>query len=197
MSSAEPPRGLARLADEELIDECRKGNGQAWGVLVDRYKSLVYSIPMKFRMPEEDAADIFQNVWLDLHSELERLREPAALRGWLVSVSTHKCLRWKERESKRAGVALGFETTNEPTDSRPLPGEIEMQAEQEQIVRDAMESIPERCRKMIRMLVYEQPPRPYLDVAKELGLAEGSIGFIRGRCLDKLKKALDKSGFSR
>jgi RNA polymerase sigma factor (sigma-70 family) len=148
-------------------------------------------------MPDEDAADVFQIVWLDLHSELEKLREPAALRGWLVSVTSHKCLRWKERESKRAGVALGWETADEPTDSRPLPGEVESQAEQDQVVRDAVESIPERCRKMIRMLFYEQPPRPYLDVAKELGLAEGSIGFIRGRCLDKLKKALDKCRFSR
>lgn len=197
MSSGDPPRGLIHLADEQLVEECRKGNGQAWSVLVDRYKSLVYSIPMKYRMPEEDAADVFQNVWLDLHSELERLREPAALRGWLVSVTSHKCLRWKERESKRAGVALGWETADEPTDSRPLPGEVELQAEQEQLVRNAVESIPDRCRKMIRMLFYEQPPRPYLDVAKELGLAEGSIGFIRGRCLEKLKKALDKCGFSR
>jgi len=92
---------------------------------------------------------------------------------------------------------LGWETTDEPTDSRPLPGEVELLAEQEQLVRDALDSIPERCRKMIRMLFYEQPPRPYLEVAKELGLAEGSIGFIRGRCLDKLKKALDRCGFSR
>ena len=166
MSSGDSPRGLSHLTDEQLVEECRKGNGQAWGALVDRYKSLVYSIPMKYRMPEEDAADVFQNVWLDLHSELEKLREPAALRGWLVSVTAHKCLRWKERESKRAGVALGWETTDEPTDSRPLPGEVEAQAEQDQLVRDAVESIPERCRKMIRMLFYEQPPRPYLDVYK-------------------------------
>ena len=197
MSSGEPPRGLSRFTDEQLVEECRQGNGHAWGVLVERYKTLVYSIPMKFRMPEEDAADVFQNVWLDLHSEMERLREPAALKGWLVSVTSHKCLRWKERESKRAGVALGWETSPEPTDSRPLPGEIELQAEQEQIVRDAVESIPERCRRMIRMLFYEHPPRPYLEVARELGLAEGSIGFIRGRCLDKMKKALEKFGFSR
>ena len=65
----------------------------------------------------------------------------------------------------------------------------------QQLVRDALRSIPERCRKMLKMLFFEQPPRPYLEVAKELGLAEGSIGFIRGRCLEKLRKALEQRGF--
>jgi DNA-directed RNA polymerase specialized sigma24 family protein len=58
-----------------------------------------------------------------------------------------------------------------------------------------MSQLPERCRKMMNMLFFEQPPRPYQEVAKELGLKEGSIGFIRGRCLQNLKKALEKCGF--
>ena len=42
------------------------------------------------------------------------------------------------------------------------------------------------------MLFYEQPARPYADIARSLGLAEGSIGFIRGRCLGKLRKLLEE-----
>jgi RNA polymerase sigma factor (sigma-70 family) len=190
----DPPRGLEQLTDEELVEQCRRANGYAWGVLVDRYKALVYSIPLKFRIPSEDAADLFQNVWLDLYSELERLREPAAVRGWLMAATTHKCLHWKSREARRAGVALGREVGQELVDARPLASEIGMEVEREQLVRDAIESIPERCRKMLKMLFFEQPPRPYIEVARELGLKEGSIGFIRGRCLEKLKKALEKYG---
>lgn len=195
MNSGDSAKRLDQLTDEALIVMCRKGDGNAWNTLVERYKNLVYSIPLRFRMPDEDAADTFQAVWLDLYSELDKLREPAALRGWLVSAASHKCLHWKAREARRAGSALGRDADMDIADARPLINEIGLEAEKDQLVRDAMRSIPERCRKMLRMLFFEQPPRPYAEVAKELGLAEGSIGFIRGRCLQKMKKALEKLGF--
>ena len=55
--------------------------------------------------------------------------------------------------------------------------------------------ITARCRELIRMLFYEHPPRPYVEVAKFLGVATSSIGFIRGRCLSKLERALEELGF--
>jgi hypothetical protein len=36
---------------------------------------------------------------------------------------------------------------------------------------------------------------PYNEVAKRLRLAKGSIGFIRGRCLKRMKKILEERGF--
>jgi hypothetical protein len=45
------------------------------------------------------------------------------------------------------------------------------------------------------MLFFEQPPRPYRQVARSLGLAAGSIGFIRGRCLTRLRRELERRGF--
>jgi RNA polymerase sigma factor (sigma-70 family) len=195
VNSGDPQDGFDQLSDEALIAKCRSGDGNAWSALVDRYKNLVYSIPLRFRMPAEDAADTFQSVWLDLYSELDKLREPAALRGWLVSATSHKCLHWKAREARRAGNALGREVDVDVADARPLANEIGLEAEKDQLVRDGLRSIPERCRRMLKMLFFEQPPRLYLEVAKELGLAEGSIGFIRGRCLQKLKKELEQRGF--
>ena len=52
-----------------------------------------------------------------------------------------------------------------------------------------------RCREMVRLLFYENPPLPYAEVAQRMGLATGSIGFIRGRCLKKLQQLLEKRGF--
>jgi DNA-directed RNA polymerase specialized sigma24 family protein len=48
---------------------------------------------------------------------------------------------------------------------------------------------------MVRLLFFEIPPRPYENVAEELGMATGSIGAIRARCLASLKKQLKKRGF--
>jgi len=63
------------------------------------------------------------------------------------------------------------------------------------MVRDALVELSPRCERMVRMLFFENPPRPYQEIARELDLATGSLGFIRGRCLEKLKKQLEKMGF--
>ena len=73
--------------------------------------------------------------------------------------------------------------------------ELLIEVEQEQLVRAAIRTLKPRCAEMIRLLFYEQPPLPYAEVARRLGLATGSIGFIRGRCLKQLQKALLESGF--
>ncbi len=169
-------------SDEELVQECLQGNQEAWGTLVDKYRNLVYSVPVKYRMPPEDAADVFQAVWTDLFSELSRLRSPGALRSWLITVAGHKCYQWKRREILRN---RGSEADLESVDPRGSFIDWRQEVEREQMLRDALGDLSPRCQEMVRLLFFEQPPRPYKEVAERLGLAEGSIGFIRGRCLTK------------
>jgi len=76
-----------------------------------------------------------------------------------------------------------------------IPPDVLVDVEQEQIVREAISRLPPRCREMIELLFFAQPPVPYNDVARHLHLATGSIGFIRGRCLKRLKKLLEEKGF--
>jgi len=176
-----------------LVEECRRGSEQAWNVLVDRYKGLVYSIPVRYGAGQQDAADIFQAVCLDLFNELPRLREPEALQGWLIRVTTNKCYHWKRQQTSRGqdSDAGGLEIIS----GENLPTETLAMLEREQLVREAMEQLPPRCRQMIELLFFEHPPLGYSEVAQRLRLAKGSIGFIRGRCLKRLKRILEEKGF--
>ena len=90
------PRELA-WSSERLVSECCKGNQAAWSALIDKYKNLIFSIPIKFGLSRDDAADICQAVCVDLLSDLPRLREPRALPKWLMQASYHKCLRFRKR----------------------------------------------------------------------------------------------------
>jgi len=186
------PEGRGHWSDERLVGECLKGDQQAWLVLLDRYKNLIYSIPVKLGLHQE-ASDIFQSVCLDLLTDLPRLREPRALPKWLMQTCYHKCIRQTRRLEKQ--VALPETTESLVADAPNVPQGLIVQLQREQIVRDAISELPERCERMIRMLFFENPPRAYQAVAKELGLATGSIGFIRGRCLARLRKQLEKKGF--
>ena len=181
-------------SDEQLIKACLQGDAGAWAALIDKYKNLIYSIPVKFGM-YQDAADIFQAVCVDLMSDLANLREHRALPKWLIQTCYHRCLQ-QRRVADRHVELEPEQAENLPDNSdQPMPEQMFVQLEQEQLLREVVAEMPERCERMIRMLFYETPPRPYDEVASELGLATGSVGFIRGRCLARLRKQLEKKRF--
>ena len=187
--------GNASWTDERLVSECLKGNEQAWSALIDKYKNLIYSIPVKLGM-YDDAADIFQAVCLDLLSDLSKLRESRALPKWLMQTCYHKCLQYQRKEEKHRPLTDDQGEELQIADERTqLPGAILAELEQEQMLRTAISQLSPRCERMVRMLFFENPPRPYQEIASELDVATGSIGFIRGRCLGKLKKQLEAMGF--
>jgi len=178
-------------SDEALLEACLNGDQTAWTMLVARYKNLVYSVPVRYRLSPEDAADVFQQVWLALYSELPNLRRSGALRAWLLSVTSHKCYHLKKLHARTESA--GDDALDRLVAEFPV--EWQRQSEREQSFRDALAFIPPRCRELVQMLFYEDPPVPYAEAAARLGLAEGSIGFIRGRCLKKLREQLERSGF--
>jgi RNA polymerase sigma factor (sigma-70 family) len=178
--------------DEQLIKGCLEGDPEAWSALIDKYKNLIYSIPIRLGM-YQDAGDIFQAVCVDLLSNLPQLREHRALPKWLMKMGYHQCLRHQRASSRH--TELDPEDAENTQDTEALPEETLLQLEQEHALRDAITQMPARCERMIRMLFFESPVRPYAEIASELGLATGSIGFIRGRCLARLRKQLEMKGF--
>ncbi|HJX84664.1 MAG TPA: sigma-70 family RNA polymerase sigma factor [Candidatus Angelobacter sp.] len=178
--------------DDRLVQCCLKGDEDAWGVLIDRYKNLIFSIPIKYGFSPEDAADVFQSVCLDFLRELPRLRDVKALPKWLTQVSAHTCLR-RRKQQQPADSVDDMETIADI--GQMMPEDRLHEINQEQALRNAVANLSPRCQNLVRMLFYESPSRPYTEIASRLGLAVGSIGFIRGRCLGKLRQALDVAGF--
>jgi RNA polymerase sigma factor (sigma-70 family) len=181
-----PPRGDA-WSNTRLVKECLNGHEAAWAALIEKYKKLIFSIPIKYGLSQDDAADIFQAVCLEMLSELPKLRKPEALPKWIMQVTAHKCFH-RKRESQR----LAPEEENESAaPSTPAIAErVLAEAEEDQRLRDAISALPPRCQQLVAMLFFEEPARPYEEIAKTLGMATGSIGFTRQRCLERLRKCL-------
>lgn len=162
-------------------------------MLVDRYKNLIYSVILKYNPSPQDSADLFQAVCLDLFNELSRIRDPEAVSAWLIRVTSNKCYHWKKRNIASPDE-YDDRVEEAGTNAQPL-ADVLADLERQQIVREAMEELSPRCREMISLLFFQHPPLPYTEVAQRLSLARGSIGFIRGRCLRRLKKILEAKGF--
>jgi RNA polymerase sigma factor (sigma-70 family) len=178
--------------DAGLVQACLKGDQQAWETLIDKYKRLIFSVPLRYGASREDAADVFQAVCIEVFNSLSQLKNVGSLRSWLITVAVRQSYRWKKKQSNHVELdALEPEVAEEIA---AVPEVLE-QVEQEQIVRDVVSKLSPRNAELVRLLFFEQPPLPYAEVARRLGLATGSIGFIRGRCLERLKKLLLESGF--
>jgi RNA polymerase sigma factor (sigma-70 family) len=194
MSSAGPALAKSEkvASDSILVQECLLGKEAAWAALVSKYKNLIFSIPIKNGFSREESADIFQAVCLDLVYELPRLRDPQALAGWLIRVTHHKCFHHRKSSER---FVMEAETSEEPAVSQDeAPDQLIEQVQRDQCVRSAIAELSPRCRQLVEKLFFEYPARPYQQVASELGLAIGSIGFIRRRCLDKLRNRLVEMG---
>jgi len=181
--------------NEKLVEECQAGNQQAWAILVDQHKKLVYSVVLHFGLSGDDAKEVFQEVFLSFLEELPHFREPRALPAWLARTAWHKCLHWRRIQRRHTSNAVSLEA-EALQDHAALPDRILRQVESEQLFRETLATLPDRCVQLIRMLFFETPARPYQQVAKSLGLSIGSIGFIRMRCLERLKKRLQEGGFA-
>src|SRR5947209_5768613 len=95
---------VSATIDKELIERCIKGDQVAWKHLVVRYERLVYSVALTFCPESDDAPDVFQQVWMELHQQLSDLRHSEALPAWLMTVTRR--IAYKLITSRRGSEPL-------------------------------------------------------------------------------------------
>ena len=170
-----------------LVTRASGGDQEAWYELVDRYAPLVYTICTRYRLSNHDIEDVGQNVWLLLVEQLGKLREPAALPGWLATTTARECLRVVRAASKGERLATELDDSVLFVDNAVIDEEI-LVAERNTAVRAAFAELPPRCQQLLSMLVSD-PPQSYAEIHAELGIPVGSIGPQRARCLERLRRS--------
>lgn len=191
---AQPTRNAeSARQDELLVWECLHGNRAAWSALIDKYKNLIFSIPIKRGLSRDEASDIFQSVCLSLVSELPRLREPRALAAWLIQTTSHQCFRRHHESMRYAENMLTKEVSRD--EPAAAPEAILIELEREQMVREAVSELSADCQRLVELLFYRMRPLNYDEIADTLRVPKGSIGPTRMRCLERLRKILSNKGF--
>ena len=190
----EAPAGIAELDDRALVVACLAGDHFAWEALISRYQRLIYSIPIKARLSQDDAADIFQAVCLKLYEKLPTIRDSERISSWLITTTSRECWRLSARNRKESSPSVdedqgGF--LREIPANGPLADEQREILEKQHQVRQAVQSLPERCRELISMLFYQKDELSYVDIAGRMKMPVPSVGPTRARCLEKLRKLLE------
>jgi len=183
-------------SDPQLVLACRRGDQLAWEKLIRRYQRLIYAIPLRAGLTEDQAAEIFQEVFTTFFQKLNDIEEPERLQAWLVTTARRKTWRAIAKTQARARAAVEtVEGTNAATtvrDETPLPDQQLLILEEQHRIRTAVSLLDERCQKLLELLFYRAQPPSYAQVAAALGIPEGSIGPTRARCLGKLLRNLKK-----
>ena len=178
--------------DPELVALCLKGDGQGWEALIMRYRRLIYSVPVRFGFTAADASDVFQAVCVKLLEHLSEVRDDRKISGWLITTTMRQCLHLKALKTRETTAESG--DTREPEDPSLNLEEYRILTEQQQTLREAVDTLAGRCRKLISLMYFDSRSLTYDQLSQELEIPVASIGPTRGRCLEKLRTILRRRG---
>ncbi len=171
----------------DLVAGARNGDKQAWDALVERYAPLIWSICRRHRLGGADADDVGQSVWLHLVDQLDKVRDPAALSGWLATTTRRECVRVLRAAHGPHAAAHAPDIENMPDNQAGTAEQELLAAERRAALREAFTHLPPEGQQLIALLIAD-PPVPYAEISARLGIPVGSIGPNRSRCLDKIRR---------
>jgi RNA polymerase sigma factor (sigma-70 family) len=168
-----------------LVRASVDGDEEAWNELVRRHAHLVVVVTRQYRIPPADAQDISQTVWLRLVEHLADIREPAAIPGWIITTTKHECLRLLRSGGRTVPVDPLNGRVLDRSASDDVDGHL-LEAERHQALRDGLAELAPHHRELLALLAADPPP-PYTEISRRLGIPIGSIGPTRSRILEKLR----------
>lgn len=168
----------ANLTDAQLVARCRAGDESAWRELVARYSRYVHAIATQaFRLSDDDAEDVFQEVFTRTYTRLGALRDDAAIRPWLAQLTRRTCI-----DRLRAGSRVTL--TGEEIEPAELD-ETLAQLDEALTVHEALARLGGDCREILNRFFARD--ESYRTIGEALELPPGTIASRISRCLAKLK----------
>jgi RNA polymerase sigma factor (sigma-70 family) len=184
--------GAVADLDRDLIRRCKQGSAGAWQQVLNKYERLVYSIPLRYGLSRDDAADIAQNTFTILIESLDTLSEDSRLGAWLATVARRHTWRLLER-NRREIPSEGLDGANLAARA-VLIGKSDADTiehwELTELLETGLSRIGERCRELLLALYFQPELSSYAEVAASLDMPIGSIGPTRARCLKRLRQVL-------
>ena len=189
-------------SDQNLVAACLTGDVGAWDALIERYAALVFSVCLRLGLSQADAEDIFQDVCLILFHHLAEMRDTARLSGWLIVTTKREV--WKATRKKNVTLAselgegaweMEAAESVHPQKTTGNPEAAMLALTEQQLMREAVLRLPERCRGLLMQLYATDDPLSYQELAVKFALPVGSIGPTRARCLQNLRKILQELGY--
>ena len=165
----------------------RGGDPGALERLVRLLTPMLWQLVRAYGLSRESAEDVVQTTWLALVRNADGVREPHAVLGWLAMTARREAWRVAKLSSREDAVEV--ETLDRAAPPGTGPEAHVVASHTARRLWSHVSALSERCRRLLRVIAFEDRP-DYATLSGELGMAVGSIGPTRGRCLEKLRGLL-------
>jgi RNA polymerase sigma-70 factor (ECF subfamily) len=193
---------LDACTDEELLAFFRKGQTEAFGVLVDRYERELYGYLRRYLGDANLAEDVFQNTFLQLVVKINQYEPGRPVRPWLYTIATNQAIDAMRRQGRHQALSLNqyrAEETNGEAHSlmdglestAAGPSDLAEGQELHERVRASVEQLPDFLRQVL-VLAYYQGMK-YREIADILGIPVGTVKSRLHAALVKLHEMWDKT----
>jgi len=185
---------LKKLSDIELVKQALNGNDSAYTELMNRYKKKVEIIVSRLVKKEFDVEDLVQEIFTKAFTSLSTFKSEFSFSTWLYKIATNHCID-HIRKRKISTYSLDEELElEEDTVHREIPDWSKtpdyelLKKEKNEIIHQAINSLPEHYRKVIILRHFED--KSYEEIAKELKLPIGTVKVHLFRARELLYKKL-------
>ncbi len=198
--TAQNPAPVCEWTDEDLLLAYQDGGERpAFDELVRRYERELYNYLRRYLGDEQLAEDTFQLTFLQVHLKCDQFEPGRKVRPWLYAVATNQAIDIQRRNRRHRMMSLDRRTGDreerdsaslvEMLDSKaPGPADRFDSAEQGEVVRGAVDGLPESLRQVV-MLVYYQGLK-YREAAEVLSIPVGTVKSRLHAAIQKLNEAL-------
>jgi len=181
------------VEDADLVQAIRSGDAQSWPVLVRRYGDLVWRVARAVVADDEAATDVMQVTWLKLLENLDNIREPAAIRGWLATTARREAIAQSKKAGRQrpsGGIEILVESDSPVVGAAAEnvvdPADLVVGLDRGTILLEELERLGEKCRMLLTLYAHNFS---YGEIAEILDIAPGGVSPSRMRCLEQLRRA--------
>lgn len=189
-----------RVSDEELMIRCRNGDMSAFELLVSRYQNAILNFIYRSIGDYHQAEDLSQETFLRVFKSASRYEPRAQFKNWLYRIAVNLCKN-EHRDRQRHGLSSleDFMTDEDGKinytvlrDFSQMPDVLYEKKEQQILIRQAVDSLPENQRLAIIMVTYQN--LRYDEIADTLGCSVSAVKSLIHRARQNLKKLLLEMG---
>ncbi len=183
-----------KLTDAELVKLALKKDELAYVELMNRYKRKVETIVLRIVKQKSEVDDLVQEIFTKAFTSISKFKLEFSFSTWLYKIATNHCIDFVRRK-KLSTYSLDEEyeleensIQREIPDWSRLPDYELFQKQRNEIIQEAINSLPEHYRKVIIMRHFED--KSYEEIAKELKLPIGTVKVHIFRARELLYKKL-------
>lgn len=199
----------SQKSDRDLVLACQKRDPAAFEELVKRHQRTVYALLYQLAPDWNDTSDLAQEVFIRIWRSINNLRNPSSFRSWLTQIVTNLFYDELRRRPRRVPTISmdinedgddgdGASTTRDIPDNTALPDEIILSNELSEIIRLAMNKLPEQFRTAV--VLRELEGLSYEEIAiltkTEMGTVKSRIARARTKLQELLQPYLDRTNSS-